>query len=290
MDPQLQEHLRLGAALLIILIASAAGSHDVIHNAAQRDWWVFPKQHTQWLVIQRQIWTLSPALLDAEWRAHYRMSYETYLSLVEDLRPYIEHEDSRWREAIPVDKAVAMVLYRLAFGVPPNVVANMFGAGKSTVIKYTDLMTEALSNPDKLARKYISIPSGQRLRKIIADFREGTGFENMVGAIDGSHIKLFRKPSRDSVPAEYWSRHDIHSVLVQGICDYNKGFWDVCCKAPGGTHDATHLRSSGIWKKLRARSVLQEPMIEQGRKEVQALHCGRQCLPSHVFSNQGFQQ
>jgi hypothetical protein len=217
-----------------------------------------------------------------------QMSYETYLELVKTLIPYVQHEDTRLWEAIPADKAVAMVIYRLATGMVPLAVAEKFGVCKSTVIKYTDLITEALANPDKLARRYINIPSGQRLRKIIADFGDGTGLDNMVGAIDGSHIKLFGQPPTAAIPGEYWCRHDFHSILLQGICDYNKVFWDVCCRAPGGTHDATHLRSSGIWEKLRENLVLQEPIIHKSGNDFKPYIVGDSAYPLMAFLIKAF--
>ena len=38
-------------------------------------------------------------------------------------------------------------------------------------------------------------------------------------------------------------------------------FWDVYVLAPGGTHDAIHVRSSEFFKKLMRRQILQEPSI-----------------------------
>jgi hypothetical protein len=38
-------------------------------------------------------------------------------------------------------------------------------------------------------------------------------------------------------------------------------FLDVCVFAPGGTHDATHMRSSEFFKKLMRRRLLQESNI-----------------------------
>jgi hypothetical protein len=63
------------------------------------------------------------------------MSYMTFEELVEELTPFIEQKDTRWRKAIPVDKAVAMVLFRLAHGYSPKHVGRFYGIGGSTVVK-----------------------------------------------------------------------------------------------------------------------------------------------------------
>lgn len=117
-----------------------------------------------------------------------------------------------------------MVLFRLAHGQSPKHVGRFYGVRGSTVIKYTNLVVDALSDPNKLLHKHIQIPSGTNLKRIIADFKSGTGLDNICGAIDGSHIKLFRQPPLRAVPAQYWSRHDFHSILLQAVCDYRKVF------------------------------------------------------------------
>lgn len=274
---------------MVIMVATAGYVEEGGHMmGGGRDWWVFPKQQTEWDVIQMEVWKLSPALLDDKWIENYRMSYMTFGELVEELRPYIEQQDTRWRKAIPVEKAVAFVLYRLAHGHAPKHVGRFYGVGCSTVIKYTNLIVDALSDPDKLLLKHIQIPSGTKLKRIIADFRSGTSIDNMCGAVDGSHIKLYRKPPFWAVPADYWCRHDIHSILLQGICDYNKVFWSVCARQPGGCHDATHLRSSSIWAQMRGGQVLEEPIVRIEGKDVKPFIVGDSAYPLMSFLLKAF--
>ena len=71
----------------------------------------------------------------------------------------------------------------------------------------------------------------------------------MCGAIDGTHIKLYQKPAQLYIPTDYWSRHDFHSVFLQGICDSDRNFWNICIVVAGGTHNATHLRQSTFYKR-----------------------------------------
>jgi hypothetical protein len=201
----------------------------------------------------------------------------------------MEKEDTRFREAIPVIKSVAMVLFRLAKGHSSKDVAEKFGVGTTTVHNYTYLMCSALADPHKLYNKYIQVPSGDRLRRIIARFREVTGgIDNMCGAIDGSHIKLARKPENKYVPGEYWCRHDFHSILLQGVCDADKLFWDVCVRCPGGAHDAFHLRDSDLWAHLRAGQILQEPVISIQGKDIKPYIVGDSAYPLMSFLLKAF--
>ena len=49
---------------------------------------------------------------DILWIRDTRMKYATFLELVEVLRPYIQHQHTRYREALSVTKAVAIVIHK----------------------------------------------------------------------------------------------------------------------------------------------------------------------------------
>jgi hypothetical protein len=234
----------MARAMFVFMAAYAGHIEEVQANIhiGGRNWWVFPKQQTEWDVIQGAVWKMSPALLDEKWMENYRMSYSTYEELVEELTPYIKQQDSRWRKAINAHKAVAMVLFRLATGYALKHVGRFYGVGGSTVIKYTNLIVDALSSADKLRNRYIYIPSTIQLKKIIAQFKNGTGLDNIAGAIDGTHIKLFRKLANHQVPADYWCRHDIHSILLQ--------------------ESATMTRSSGVFAPVNPGAATTPPTSE----------------------------
>jgi hypothetical protein len=136
----------------------------------------------------------------------------------------------------------------------------MFGLGKTTVLKYLMLICNALADKDKLYPHFIAIPSsGRRLKDIIRGFHRITKLPQICGAIDGSHVKLYKKPPTKYILADYCCRHDVHTILLQGICDSNRKFLVVCVLVPGDSHDATHMRSSKFFKKLMRRRILQEP-------------------------------
>eukprot|EP01018_Ginkgo_biloba_P005874 Gb_20819 [translate_table: standard] len=113
-----------------------------------------------------------------------------------------------------------------------------------------------------MQKRYIQIPSGDQLHKIMYNFQTITLLRIICGVIDGSHIKLANKPKNDDTPVHYMNRHHFCSVLLQGICDAQKVFWDVCVNAPGETHDARHWNCSAIRYKMQMRQVLASPIIQ----------------------------
>ena len=136
-----------------------------------------------------------------------------------------------------------------------------------------------MQTKNKLFFRFIQVPTGERLQNVIQGFTDLTGLPNMCGAIDGSHIKLQKRPPLDRAPTDYWNRHDHHSVLLQAICDHNLNFWDVCVNVPGGTHDATHLRSNSLYRAIMQREILSEPTVSIGNVQVRPYIVGDSAYP-----------
>jgi hypothetical protein len=55
-------------------------------------------------------------IYDIEWYKDFQMRYNFFISLCTILEAYIMKVDTNFRKIIRVDKAVAMFLYKLAFG------------------------------------------------------------------------------------------------------------------------------------------------------------------------------
>ena len=65
----------------------------------------------------------------------------------------------------------------------------------------------------------------------------------MCGAIDGTHCKLYCNHHNHLFHVIInMHKHDIYNVLLQGVCDSQKIFWDVCVIVLEWTYDVTHLR------------------------------------------------
>ena len=56
------------------------------------------------------------------------------------------------------------------------------------------------------------------------------GLSNICGAIDGTHIPLVRRPCSDLTPmaSDFFNRKKFRNVVLQGVCDMDRIFWNVC--------------------------------------------------------------
>ncbi|VDI39718.1 Hypothetical predicted protein, partial [Mytilus galloprovincialis] len=116
--------------------------------------------------------------------------------------------------ALSVEQQVMIALRFYESGSHLQVVGDTMRFYKSTVSRVVDRVTDSF-----VARKddFISLPDNQRKNVIRAKFYEKAGFPNVVGCIDGIHIRITRP--RINEPALVY-RKEFHSINVQAICDH----------------------------------------------------------------------
>ena len=134
--------------------------------------------------------------LQRQWKDDFRMSRQTFKSIVEVVRPRLQKQNTQLRNTIPIEKRVAVAIWRLATGT--------FGIGKSTAVSITHDFYKELS---RISRTFIHFPkSRSETRSAIRDFKEETNCKTpqALGAIDCIHIKIL--PPANDDKKDYFSR------------------------------------------------------------------------------------
>lgn len=125
---------------------------------------------------------------------------DTFNFLCTELWPYIEHETTCLREPISVEKRVAVTVWKLATNVEYRTLSNLFGIGRSTVASIIAETCRAVS--EKLMKRFVTVPDGDQLKEVVKGFESVWGFSQVAGAIDGSHLPIF-KPQES--PSDYYN-------------------------------------------------------------------------------------
>ncbi|RIA92928.1 hypothetical protein C1645_820002 [Glomus cerebriforme] len=87
-----------------------------------------------------------------------------------------------------------------------------FGISEGTVYLFCKGVIFAIFS---LKRILIKWPTGEAKHNTHEGFKNIGGMENIIGAIDGSHIGLANAPLRQ--PETYWNRKKRYSIQLQGI-------------------------------------------------------------------------
>lgn len=141
-------------------------------------------------------------------------------------------------------------------------VSDRFNVTISSLHRIIKRVAIFLSN---LSPQIITWPNDNEKREIEQHFRE-KGFPGVIGAIDGSHIKI-DKPENDA--ESYMNRKGFYSIQVfvqcrcltksslcifkfqiQAVCDHNRKIRDVFIGYPGSVHDARVFRNSPLCANL----------------------------------------
>ena len=170
------------------------------------------------------------------------------------------------REAITVEKRVAVALWRLATGISYRTVGLTFGIGRCTAMNVKDEFCSALM---RRANDFIKFPKAEaETRQAIQKFQDISHFPQVIGALDGCHIPI-KAPNEE--PNEYVNRKSFHSIVLQGVADANRKFLHVSTGYAGSIHDARVLRMSSLLTAIEDGDILHSPLRRIGGMQVKPL-------------------
>lgn len=184
-------------------------------------------------------------LSDDELFRNYRFSRSGIFHLIESFEHDIRRLTRR-NKALSPTLQILITLRFYATGAAYHVFAEMYGIERTTVGTIITQVTEAIA---KKAADYITFPTGVRLQRLKHRFFEISRFPGVIGAIDGTHVRLFKAPLKDSESA-YVNRKGWHSINTQLICDADFTLLSVVARWPGSAHDNFIFTSSAVGRRL----------------------------------------
>lgn len=177
---------------------------------------------------------------DAELIKRYRLDRAGIIFVSDLVRDIISPLTLR-SNAISAELKVVLTLRFLATGKMQQCNADDLGPSQPSISRIVMETIMALTAPHIVTR-FIDFPTTPRvIQQKQAQFMQIAGFPGVVGAIDGTHIKIIAPSVNENV---YVNRKRYHSIQVVFDADYN--ILDVVPKWPGSTHDARILSESGL--------------------------------------------
>lgn len=204
-DRRRRQYLRRRRAFLLSSIAAILS----LITSTNRPIWVRNRSPGQ------TFWSVAELFDDEEWKAQFRVSRATFDYLVDRIGPAIKRRKTNYRVPIEPRRRLAITLWWLSRSGEYRSIAGMFGVGIATVCMIVRQVTAAIV--DRLYRRCVSLPTGQRLDDTIRAFRDRC-YPQCAGAIGGTHIPI--APPRDN-PDHYVNKRGWHSVILQAVVDHN---------------------------------------------------------------------
>ena len=221
--------------------------------------WSIPRPGESWFDIHHYDATIPEEFF----RQQLRVRRHTFNRILNLLGYRLVRQPSRFRNPLPPEKILALGLYRLGHGNSYVTIGPSFNVGKATAIEAVQDVVEALY---EIRNEYIKFPETEaETVAATGTFAELSELPNIVGAIDGSHVKI--KAPKDSA-VDYFSRYQQHDFIIQAVVNGRKLFLDFACGYPGSMHDARVLRRSAIFERAERREILSGPTVNINRDEV----------------------
>ncbi|XP_032688007.1 putative nuclease HARBI1 [Odontomachus brunneus] len=180
---------------------------------------------------------------------HFRLSRQVAYSLMEQFAVsdiFISIDNPRGHPKITAEKHILCYLWFVGHeSASYRDVADRFGVTISSLYQIISRVTAFILS---LAPRIIKYPSLVEKQEIAAFYEEEKGFPGIIGAIDGTHIRI-NKPIED--PDSYINRKQYFSLHIQGTVNHKMKFMDVFIGYPGSVHDARVFRNSPIYNDLR---------------------------------------
>lgn len=169
------------------------------------------------------------------------------MALANLLRPSLQGTDTTFGPCVPVEKAVAVGILRLAHNMPYRLMEPFVGIAHPTCIKHFWRFLYAVIHH---LGHMVQWPTGARMETVLQQFAS-RGLIGCMGAIDGTHIKI-AAPMDANIEHYYCVRKGSATLNTQLTADLD-GFITSCAIGfPGTTHDSRMLRCSSVYKEAHA--------------------------------------
>jgi len=172
-----------------------------------REYYINPRS-THWA---DGVFKSSQYFVESDFQNSFRMSRESFQRLHTLLKPSIEKQTTRFRQPVPSNIRLAILLYHIALGVSYTAISNQFGVGRSTVSGIVGDVSKAIVQV--LSKQYIQFPSREEAIRSMEYWRRKSQIPGVVACIDGCHIPIQRPCHSGST---YFNRKGYYSINVQG--------------------------------------------------------------------------
>ncbi|XP_034534416.1 protein ANTAGONIST OF LIKE HETEROCHROMATIN PROTEIN 1 [Notolabrus celidotus] len=211
------------------------------------------RSSVSWTQPTSQHWweSVVPDFSPRQFEKTFRMSQETFEYICTQVKHVMEKKNTNYRLCVPVQKRVAIAVWKLATGDEYRTISRLFGVGLSTVFNCVQDFCKAVTRV--LRPVHMRFPDAEKLVEMASLFQDRWGVPQCVSAIDSHHLPIM--PPKE-YPQDYRNNKGWHSVILQAVVDGNGRFWNAMVGAAGRMSDARVLRQSYVWDTLRDTEAL----------------------------------
>ncbi|KAL1448135.1 hypothetical protein MTO96_044146 [Rhipicephalus appendiculatus] len=230
----------------LLLVNNLLATMDTVtERSVDRERWFFTRR-TRW--FEETV----PLLGEKFFKRAFRVTPATFRYIVETVRPLLERQNTNMREAIALDKRVAIGLYRLCSSAEERSIAELFAVGRSTVNEAYRELCEAVIHT--MEARWVNMPTVSSMAEHIREFTAVLGFPQAIGALDGCHFPV--SPPKENA-TDYRNYKGWYSMILLALVDHKYMFRYINVGSPGRCHD------SYVYQRSQLAGAVQGPLFRQ---------------------------
>ena len=178
---------------------------------------------------------------DVQLFERFRFRRADLFRIVDEVRGDLEFGYRR-KGFLSPELQVLVALRFFASGSFQIVVGDTILTHKSTTSRTIHRVSQALC---ARGQRWVHFPRQREANRQKRLFYAMASFPNVIGCVDGTHVKLQAPVLNEH---EYVNRSGKHSINVHLICDAELRILNFVVKYPGSAHDARILREGSVWR------------------------------------------
>nr|CAI5817205.1 unnamed protein product [Callosobruchus analis]CAI5820002.1 unnamed protein product [Callosobruchus analis] len=174
----------------------------------------------------------------------FRLLKNTVLHVLELIEEQLEYPHDLNNSVSPINQLLTTLRFYASSG-HVSQVADFMGMHESTACRVIARVSRILAG---LYKNFVKLPQPEEIVHIQTAFYQIAKFPRVIGAVDGSHMKI-QSPGGDDAEV-FRNRKGWFSINTQIICDANLNLLDVVARWPGSTHDNTIFNNCVVRRKF----------------------------------------
>lgn len=187
---------------------------------------------------------------DKEFREKFRVPREVLDTLTTRLTPHLQQ--SQRNHALSPLQQVGITLHFLGTHAFYHDIGSVHGVSKATVCTVVKRVAQAIV--DEFGNEAICWPND--LGKVVQEFHQIAGFPAVIGAVDGSKIRITPPKEDEEAYLDRKQHHSLNLTIVSGP-NYEIYFCNTNCS--GRWHDSRVLQHSNLWQEFEVHGNLPFP-------------------------------
>ena len=220
---------------------------------------------------------------DARFKETLRVSRETFLYILDAIRPDLERESVGGSPLSP-ELRLGICLYRLARGDYYYTIAEMAGIGEATVCTTVIEVCQSIVNNFRTSAVASIFPKTENeFREAMITMEEHWQLPCAFGAIDGCHIPLKCPPGGQQSQKEHHNFKGFYSIVLMAIVNAKYEFTWSSCGYTGNNHDSSIFQATNIYARINNGTILPHNAKKLNETDIPPLLLGDGAFPFHTW-------